>query len=284
MRSSVSEYDLVVAKTLTDALAIVGNGSHWRPIAGGTDLMVLFNAGRLPYRGLVSNGQGEELRGIEVRNNDISIGASVTYTEIRNHSVLISEFPLLCQAASWTGGVATQNRGTIGGNIANASPAADSCPMLLAYDAELELVSTCGRRRVSYASFHKEYKQMQLRPDELITSIILPRKERVVQYARKVGTRKAQAIAKVLFALTANRDGNALRDVRIALGSVAPIPLRCVETEKVLEKGEVTPALVKIAKETIAREIRPISDVRSTDEYRSKVTLNLLGAVLESVG
>jgi CO/xanthine dehydrogenase FAD-binding subunit len=155
--------------------------------------------------------------------------------------------------------------------------------MLLAYDAELELVSASGRRRVSYASFHKGYKQMELRPDELIASILLPRKRHVVQYARKVGTRKAQAISKVLFAMTANRDGDALQDVRIALGSVAPIPLRCFETEKLLEGGALTPALVKTAKETIAREIRPITDVRSTDEYRSSMTVNLLGALLESL-
>ena len=284
MRSFVSDYDLVIAKTLPDALELLDANEGWRPIAGGTDLMVLFNAGKLPFRRLVSIRDIAVLRRIETAEDHVAIGAAVTYTDVRMNPVLQSEFPLLCQAASWVGGIANQNRGTLGGNIANASPAADSSPMLLAYDAELELISRSGTRLVPYFEFHLGYKVMQLRTDELITRIRLPRPRRLrSQYARKVGTRKAQAISKVCLAAVAERDQGALRNVRLAAGSVAPIPLRCRQTEKVLDDVRLTPAVVQEAKETIAREIRPITDIRSTAQYRARVTMNLLGEFLESL-
>jgi CO/xanthine dehydrogenase FAD-binding subunit len=124
----------------------------WKPFAGGTDLMVLVEAGKLPHRKFLSIWKFAELRGIEVTPESLSIGALSTYTEIQRNAILQSEFPLLCRAASETGGVATQNRGTLGGNIANASPAADSPPALLVYDAEVQLISTEGTRRLSYIS------------------------------------------------------------------------------------------------------------------------------------
>jgi CO/xanthine dehydrogenase FAD-binding subunit len=284
MRALVSEYDLAIAKNLPEALDLLSANQGWRPIAGGTDLMVLFNAGKLPCRRLVSIREIRELREIKASEKHVLIGAAATYTEIRNHPILQSEFPLLCEAASWTGAVANQNRGTLGGNIANASPAADSSPMLLAYDAELELTSATGTRWLPYSAFHLGYKQMQLQADELITKIRLARtSEELVQYARKVGTRKAQAIAKVCFAAVAERRDGALRNVRIAVGSVAPVPLRCLETEKELEDHVLSAAVIAHAKQTISREIRPISDIRSTERYRAQVTANLLGEFLESV-
>jgi CO/xanthine dehydrogenase FAD-binding subunit len=284
MRGLVSEYELIVAQNLRQVLALLHDGAGWRPIAGGTDLMVLFNAGRLPYRRLVSIRGLAELREITASEEYVELGAAVTYTEIRNHSLLQSEFPLLCQAASWTGAVANQNRGTLGGNIANASPAADSAPMLLVYDAELQLTSSNDARWVPYSSFHLGYKQMNMRPDELITRIRLPRRanERM-QYARKVGTRKAQAISKVCLAAAADRRNNVLRDVRIALGSVAPVPLRCHKTEEQLENSVVSSDIVARAKETLSKEIQPISDIRSTEHYRTVVAANLLGEFLESL-
>jgi CO/xanthine dehydrogenase FAD-binding subunit len=136
MRALVSEYDLVVPESMAEALSLLSAKAGWRPIAGGTDLMVLFNSGKLPYHRLLSIRELGELRAIEVTDRNVLIGAATTYTAIRKHPILDSEFPLLCQAASWTGAVANQNRGTLGGNIANASPAADSSPMLLAYSAD----------------------------------------------------------------------------------------------------------------------------------------------------
>src|ERR1700761_5080004 len=126
MRSFLPDYDLVIPKDLREALELLASGETWRPMAGGTDLMVLLNAGKLPFRRLVSLRKLDELRQIVVSETSLTIGAAVTYTEIQRHPVLQSEFPLLCQAAGWTGSVANQNQGTLGGNIVNASPAADS--------------------------------------------------------------------------------------------------------------------------------------------------------------
>ncbi len=282
MRAVVSEYDLVTPKALPEALELLSSNQGWRPMAGGTDLMVVFNTGKLAFQRFVSVTNIPTLRAIEVEPEAVFIGAAVTYTEIRQHPLLKSEFPLLCQAAGWTGGPANQNRGTLGGNIANASPAADSAPVLLACDAEIELTSQAAVRWLPYASFHVAYKLMQLRTDELITRIRLPRRSKeLIQYARKVGARQAQAISKVSFVAQCNRQDDGLRNVRIAVGSVAPIPLRCYETERTLENQEPTSEVIRRAKEALAQEIHPISDIRSTDRYRARVALNLLGDFLE---
>jgi CO/xanthine dehydrogenase FAD-binding subunit len=184
---------------------------------------------------------------------------------------------MLCQAASETGGLAIQNRGTLGGNIMNASPAADSPPALLAYDAELELSASRGVRWISYNGFHTGYKQMGIRDDELLTRIRLPRSAApLVHYYRKVGTRKAQAISKVCFAGVLRVDGNAIEEVRIALGSVAPIPLRCARTENALRGQTISDDLIEAAIKEFSAEVSPIDDIRSTRNYRLRVAQNLL--------
>ena len=202
MRAYIPAYDLRVPVNLSEALALLGREPGvWQPFAGGTDLMVLLEAGKLSHKKFLSLAKLEDFRGIEVTPDAVLIGALTTYTEIQRHPVLQSEFPLLCAAARETGSVATQNRGTIGGNIVNASPAADSPPALLVYDAEVELVSERGLRWLPYHGFHTGYKQMQIAPDELLRAIRLPRRAKPwKQYYRKVGTRKAQAISKVCFA------------------------------------------------------------------------------------
>lgn len=284
MRSFVPDYELVSPRTLENALEMLAAGETWRPIAGGTDLMVLFNAGKLPYRKLVSVRHIPELRQISTMEKEIYIGAAVSYTEIRNHGLLAHEFPLLGTAASWTGGIANQNRGTLGGNIVNASPAADSCPPLLVYDAELELRSHAGARRVKYSDFHKGYKAIDLCPDELLVSILLPRRFAAwKQYSRKVGARRAQAISKISFAAVAHIDGGVVRGIRVAAGSVAPVPLLCSRTQAALEGKILSSQAIEMARETIATEIQPITDIRSTREYRRVVTTNLLTEFLNSL-
>jgi CO/xanthine dehydrogenase FAD-binding subunit len=184
---------------------------------------------------------------------------------------------MLCQAASETGGLAIQNRGTLGGNIVNASPAADSPPALLAYDAEIELVSSDNSRWLPYQRFHTGYKQMQIGPDELLARIRLPRNTRgATHYYRKVGTRRAQAISKVCFAAVARVDDAQISETRIAVGSVAPIVVRCLETEKLLHGRKPDSETIQLASETISRDIAPIDDIRSTANYRLQVTRNLL--------
>jgi hypothetical protein len=184
---------------------------------------------------------------------------------------------MLCQAASETGGLAIQNRGTIGGNIINASPAADSPPALLAYDAEIELVSTRGSRWLPYQGFHAGYKQMHIAPDELLARIRLPRNTSgLAHYYRKVGTRKAQAISKVCFAAVGQTNNGQIAETRIAVGSVAPIVVRCVETENTLKDGKPDAEMIRLACASLAREISPIDDIRSTANYRLQVAKNLL--------
>jgi CO/xanthine dehydrogenase FAD-binding subunit len=256
----------------------------WKPFAGGTDLMVLLEAAKLQHRKYLSIWKLPELKGIEVTTAHVTIGALSTYSELRRHELLSREFPLLCRAAAETGSIATQNRGTIGGNIANASPAADTPPALFVYDADLELVSSTGTRWVPYVSFWKGYKQLDLRANELIRAVRVARKTSGWRhFYRKVGTRRAQAISKVCFAGTARLEAGRISDVRIALGSVAPTVLRAVATEKILLGQPPSPALARAAQETLAREITPIDDVRSTARYRLRVAQNILAEFCESV-
>ena len=278
MRAFIPNYELTTPSSLGDALALLKREPGvWKPFAGGTDLMVLLEAGKLPHRNYINIWGLKELRGIEVTDSHITLGALTTYTEVQSHPVLQNEFPMLCQAASETGGLAIQNRGTIGGNIVNASPAADSPPALLAYDAEIELVSTDGSRWLPYQGFHTGYKQMLIGPDELLARIRLPRNTRgATHYYRKVGTRKAQAISKVCLAAVATLDHGRIGDLRIALGSVAPIVIRCVQTENSLRGRTPDAETIKSACATLSHEISPIDDIRSTADYRLQVAKNLL--------
>src|SRR5438067_9978943 len=276
MRAYVPAYELILPATLNEALDVLARDSGvWKPFAGGTDLMVLLEAGKLPHQNYVNIWNLKELRGIEVTDDQVLLGALTTYTEVQNHPVLQTEFPMLCEAARETGGIAIQHRDTLGGNIVNASPAADSPPALLAYDAELELVSKRGERRIPYFKFHTAYKQMDIRPDELLRAIRLPRApNHLTHYYRKVGTRKAQAISKVCFAAVGSMTDGKIESVRIAFGSIAPIPFRCVQTENALRNQ--TNDSVAAAREALASEISPIDDLRSTRDYRLRVSLNLL--------
>src|SRR5437763_3163570 len=164
MKSYLLRYQMRQARDLGEALEMVSSEpGEWKPFAGGTDLMVLLEQGKLAHRkNFVDLMRVRELRGIEVKSTHVTIGALTRYSELQRNSILRSEFPLLCQAASETGSIANQNRGTLGGNIANASPAADSPPALLAYDAELELMSKGGTRVIPYAGFHTGYEHMEL--------------------------------------------------------------------------------------------------------------------------
>jgi len=283
MRAYVPSYQLVSPDNLDQALDLLaGADGAWRPFAGGTDLMVLLEAGKLTHKQYVNIWNLDELRGIEITEDTVTLRALTTYTDVQANAVLREEFPMLCQAAKETGGLAIQNRGTLGGNIVNASPAADSPPALLAYDAELELISSSGARRVPYARFHRGYKQMDIRADELLSAIHLPRSRAPrIHYYRKVGTRRAQAISKVCFAGVAEVAGQTPVYVRLALGSVAPIPIRCARTEAALLNKNLNEQTIQSGLAALQNEIAPIDDIRSTRDYRLRVSLNLLGDFLE---
>lgn len=286
MRADPREYQLLVPGNLESILALMDREpGAWTPIAGGTDLMVLYASGKLPARKLVSIWNLPELRGIEVLPGEILIGAGCTYSDLRKHETISREFPLLASAAACTGGVANQNRGTLGGNIVNASPAADSLPALLVYEATLLMVSVRGERELPYVRFHQGYKKHLLAPDELLRAIKLPRKfSGYISFARKVGARKAQAIAKVSIAALGKIDRGSIADARIALGSVAPVPLRLTETEHILVGKSPGPELAKVAAQSVPQQIRPIDDVRSMRPYRSRVSANLVAEFVRALG
>lgn len=283
MRALPADYELVAPGTLPAVLSLLASEpGAWMPIAGGTDVMVLYAAGKLPARKLVSIWNLHELRQIEGAPSEVRIGAGSTYTDLRKHEIVASEFPLLLNAASWTGGIANQNRGTLGGNIVNGSPAADSLPALLVYDTELILVSARGERRVSYATFHTDYRKTGLAPDELIQWVCLPRRfSGYYALARKVGPRNAQAISKVCLAALGRLANGVVDDVRLAMGSVAPVPLRLTQTEQVVGGRPIDEPLVEVARSTAAAEIRPIDDIRSTARYRAAVAGNLVAEFLQ---
>jgi CO/xanthine dehydrogenase FAD-binding subunit len=291
MRASIPDYELVAARDMQHALTLLASG-EWKSFAGGTDLMVLLEAGKLEHRRWVSILHLPELKGVEETPQHVTLGALTTYTDVLASAALQREFPMLCAAARETGSIAAQNRGTLGGNIVNASPAADSPPALLAYDAEVELVSASGACWLPYHGFHTGYKQMQIRAGELLRAIRLPRRGGFTppgsgaseiawrHYYRKVGTRKAQAISKVCFAGLLHLEGPKIQHVRIALGSVAPIPLRCVKTEALLRGQSLSAELIRAAQAELAQEIQPIDDMRSSAAYRSRVAQNLLAEFL----
>jgi xanthine dehydrogenase small subunit len=256
------------------------------PIAGGTDLMVQITGElREPPPRMLDLSRLEELHGIALERGRIVLGARTTYAEIRRSTLCREHLPALVECAATIGAAQIQNRGTLGGNLANASPAGDTLPVLLATDATILVGGQRGERRIPASEFFAGYRQTALAPDELILHVEVPLPlGRHVRF-RKVGTRRAQAISKVVMAL-AWRDprGTGWADVRLALGSVAPIPIRAGATEAVLEGSLPTPEVADLAAETLAGELSPIDDVRSTAEYRRTVAARVLHRLLREAG
>jgi CO/xanthine dehydrogenase FAD-binding subunit len=289
MRSDASGYDLTAPPNLQALLTQLASepGRHTL-LAGGTELMVALNTGRLGSRSLISIQHLRELRFIRVTEDAVHIGAGATFTDIRRSEVIAGELPLLVRAASWTGSIANQNRGTIGGNICNASPAADTPPALLAYDASVVLLSVRGERTVPYSEFHLGYKKTALEPDEILYSVRVPRTyEGWQQYIRKVGTRNAQAISKTALACVALISESEIEEIRIGAASLADRPLRCVDTEIVVRGRSLAASdleeTVRLGRAALAREARAIDDIRSTAMYRSVVAANLLEEFLRQL-
>ena len=278
MRGDAEAHQFIAPGTLPAVLELLAaEPRQWTPIAGGTELMVAHAAGRLAPSRLLNLWGIPELRFIEISDRSVSIGAASTFTDLRNHTVLIEDFPLLARASTWIGSIANQNRATLGGNLANGSPAADSSPALLAYDAELELISSSGTRRIPYRDFHTGYKRNALSPDELIFAIHLPRRfRRHRQYLRKVGTRRAMAIAKVALAATAQIEDGFIREIRLGAASVAAYPTRLYRAEDALCSQPLNDATFAHALAAVQSELLPIDDIRSTADYRRQVAVNLL--------
>jgi len=289
MRSDVAQFDLSAPPSLDAVLAQLAAepGKH-TPIAGGTELMVALNTGRLTQHTLVSIHHLKELRFLRADTDAIHIGAGATFTDIRRSAEIAADLPLLIQSASWTGTIANQNRATLGGNICNASPAADTPPALLAYGATITLISKAGKRTLPYTEFHLSYKKTVLRPDELVYSVSVPRDfAGYRQYIRKVGTRNALAISKIALAGLSRLDGNKITDIRLGAASLTDRPVRCSATEAALLGKSVGPehvdATVRAGRAALASETHTIDDIRSTAKYRAAVAGNLLEEFLRSL-
>jgi len=271
------------------ALADAPPDAPARPIAGGTDLMVALT-GELgePPASLVDLWAIDDLRGIALDGAALSLGALTTYTDIRRSPLCREHVPALVDAAATIGAAQIQNRGTLGGNVANASPAGDTLPVLLAADAVFVLGSRRGEREVPAAAFWTAYRRTALAPDELVLRIRIPLATDREMRFRKVGTRRAQSISKVVLAAAWRADATTSRgawhDVRVALGSVAATPIRAAATEAALEGRPPTPETADRAAEVLAAELAPIDDVRSTAEYRRLVSARVLHRVIRDAG
>ena len=274
--------------SLAGAFALLADagGGPWKPLAGGTDLMVQL-AGEIgePPERIIDIWALDELRGITVEADALVIGALTTYTEIRRSPDVGRLAPVLADAAATIGAAQIQNRGTLGGNVVNASPAGDTLPVLLALDAELVLGSTTGERTVPAAAFWTGYRTTARRDDELLLRVRIPIVDgRDVRF-RKVGTRRAQAISKVVMALAWRPGrGGTWSEVRLGLGSVAATPVRSTATEAVLEGAQPTREVADAAVEALTAEIQPIDDVRSTADYRRAVAGRVLHRLLRDAG
>lgn len=282
--ASLAEAYVVLAGSTADAPVT--------PIAGGTDVMVRIT-GEIgpPPTAMVDLSRLDELRGISVDGGAVVLGARTTYTEIRRSDVCREHLPALVDAAATIGAAQIQNRGTLGGNIANASPAGDTLPVLLVLDAEVVVGGARGERTIPVADFWVAYRRTALAPDELILRIRIPVAGGREARFRKIGTRRAQAISKVVLALAwregtarAGSGGRVWSDVRLALGSVADRPIRARATEAVVEGAAPTPETADAAAEALAAEIHPIDDVRSTAEYRRAVAARALHRMIRDAG
>ncbi len=283
MRGNAEAHELIAPGSLAGVLELLaGAPGEWTPIAGGTEIMVTHAAGRLREKKLVNLWGLSELRFIDTSGDSIAIGAGATFRDLRAHAGVVGDAPLLAKAATWIGSIANQSRATIGGNLVNGSPAADSSPALLVYDAEVELISVRGKRRIAYRDFHAGYKRHTMAADELLFAVHVPlRFSEHKQYLRKVGTRRAMAISKVALAGTALMDGDVVREIRLAAASLAPYPARLYKTEARLMGRTLDEAVVREAQEALVDEAKPIDDIRSTAAYRSRVGANLLGEFLQ---
>jgi CO/xanthine dehydrogenase FAD-binding subunit len=286
MRGNAEAHELIAPGSLAAVLELLACApGEWTPIAGGTELMVAHAAGRLDAPKLVSLWGIADLRFIRTTAASIVIGAGATFSDLRAHAGIAAELPLLARAASWIGSIANQSRATLGGNLVNGSPAADSSPALLVYDAEVELLSVRGSRRMAYADFHTGYKRNALAVDELLYAVHLPRRfGQHIQYLRKVGTRRAMAISKVALGATARVVDGVLSEIRLAAASLAPFPARLYQTEAALQCQIVTAETIEAARRALLAEARPIDDIRSTADYRSQVAANLLKEFLLQSG
>jgi CO/xanthine dehydrogenase FAD-binding subunit len=275
-------------KSLPDAYRLLADGgaTGWRPLAGGTDLMVQITGELGPPPDHVLDIWGlDELRGIGLDGDELVIGALTTYTELRASALVGELLPALALASATIGAAQIQNRGTVGGNLGNASPAGDTLPIWLATDAQIVLGSASGERSVAAADFFTGYRETACRDDELVLRVRVPLLPRRHVRFRKVGTRRAQAISKIVMAVSwlTGKDGG-WTDTRVALGSVAATPIRSGSTEAALDGQHPVLSTADAAVAALEAEIEPIDDVRSSANYRRLVAGRVLRRLIREEG
>lgn len=284
MRGSAVSMAYFRPKSVTEALETYARHPNAIPLAGGTDVMVAWNAGQLNDRTLLDLSRLTSWGSIRATPGALTLGALADHSRIRTHEIVQREFPLLAAACRTVGGIQIQNRGTLGGNIANASPAGDTFPALAVYDAEVRLVSKAGRRTLPFLDMFEGVKKTALAPSELIRAVALPFSDSkpTRRLFRKVGTRAAQAISKTVAAglLWTHPDGS-VRELRFALGSMAPTVRRLRTVETTVRGQRLTARVVNEACERLIDDVSPIDDLRSTREYRLDVSRNILRSFLE---
>jgi len=278
----VHDPTVLAPRSLDEAYELLARrGAEAKIIAGGTDLMVALNARSLDASEFIDIWRLNELRGVGDEGETIRIGALTTFTQLIKSPLIQARLPSLAEASRTIGAIQIQNRGTIGGNIVNASPAGDSLPVLAAFDAEVEIGSVRGVRRVSFNHFYTGYRKSVMEPDEILLAIRLRKlKPNERSFFLKIGTRRAQAISKIVMAVNAGTTGHVINSINIALGSVAPTVIRAFQTESFLTHEILVAEVIERARSMISREVAPITDMRSTEHYRRTVTGNGLAKIL----
>ena len=282
MRGDLRDYRVERPATVEEALVLLAAKDRPMPIAGGTDLYVGLNDGKPRATRYLDLSRLKSLRGIQDSPAGLRMGALTTYTDLRRSNAVKKFAPVLQAVSRDVGAVAIQNRGTIGGSLGNASPASDPAPVLMALDAWVELASREQTRSVPLSEFFTGYRKTEARPDELIAAVLVPRssvKGWKVWY-RKVGTRRAQAISKVVVAGALKLEKGKVAGARLSFGSVAATTVRARNAEAAILGEKLDAATILRAQEALVRDFTPIDDIRSTAEYRMHVARNLLAAML----
>lgn len=278
MRGDARSMTLLRPRTPQEAVAAYARDPQLIPLAGGTDLFVAWNMGRLNDRGLLDLTRVKAWRGVRTLKGGVELGALATHAEIRDHAEVRRSLPLLAQACATVGAEQIQNRGTIGGNLANASPAGDTFPSLAVYNAVINAVGPDGRRSVPVQNFFSGVKKSVLGPSELLESVFVPFAAKPSRLLfRKVGTRAAQAISKTMFAglLWLERDGS-VAEARLSFGSLAPTVKRLAAAESFLKGRLLTPEACDRAAGLLDSDCSPIDDIRSTRAYRLEASRRIL--------
>lgn len=267
---------VLTAESVEEACGLLARHEGLVPMAGGTDLLVHWPQNHDAHsRTYLDLSPLDELKPLSWTDDALVLGGLTTYWDVIRDERARAEFPLLIEAGRQVGAVQIQARGTWAGNIVNASPAADGVPVLMAYDAVVELVSSSGTEEVALADFYLGYKQMRRRGDQLIRSIRLPRREHDIEVFEKVGSRRAQAITKIGVAVAHSSAG-----WRVVANSMAPTVCRCPAIEKILEDG-VSVGSPEDLTEAIRQDVSPIDDIRSTAVYRERVMARVLYYTLQ---